>query len=101
VARLDKLETWLGTHHDLVVLRSHLRAARLPRAMQDDVARLDNIITRTQARLRDAALALGDRIYAEHRRTFLRRLERLWHAWKHRTRTRTHGSEDRTRRLAA
>jgi len=82
VTTLHRLESLLGDHHNLVVVRTHLQAARLPRSMRDDVDRLCEIITRTEERLRDKAVALGDRIYAEDGRTFVRRLKRLWHAWK-------------------
>lgn len=76
-AEAHELADLLGDHHDLSVLVAAVRATDDPGA-----ATLSTLAERRQAELLDAALALGDRLYAEKPSQFTRRIERYWRAWR-------------------
>lgn len=82
LAKLHDLETWLGDLHNLIVLSERIKAGDFPPSMTEEVARLCSLIEQQQTQLRDKALALGARVYAERGRAFVRRLERFWRAWR-------------------
>jgi CHAD domain-containing protein len=76
--RLHQLESWLGEHQNLVMLRHNLRAARFNPMVTDGIDRLVDIIVDREGRLRRNALTLGQRIYGLRRRTVVDSLDRLW-----------------------
>ena len=82
LASLHELETWLGNHHNLVVLAGRIRASELPPELRRDAARMCALIDRQLRDLRRKALARGAQVYAEHGRGFARRIEEDWRAWR-------------------
>jgi len=73
-----ELADLLGAHHDLTVLGEDLRA----RAQLANGEALAAAIARRQDELLDDALRLGERIYAEKPRAFLRRHRAYWECWR-------------------
>ena len=69
---LKQLEDWLGTDHNLEVLRGNVAGE----------AALLHLIDRYQGELRERALRMGRRIYSERPSRFLTRMECLWDAWQ-------------------
>ncbi len=69
---LKQLEDWLGTDHNLEVLRGKVAGE----------ATLLHLIDRYQKELRECALEMGQRIYLERPARFGSRMERLWDAWQ-------------------
>ena len=69
---LKQLEDWLGTHHNLEVLRGKVNGE----------ATLLHLIDRYQKELRECALEMGQRIYLEPPSRFGSRMARLWDAWQ-------------------
>ncbi|MGA3024534.1 MAG: CHAD domain-containing protein [Bryobacteraceae bacterium] len=74
---LKELETCLGDDHNLVVLRDRVAALENAPELAGLLAAVDN----RQKQLRDRALHLGDRLYAQKPREFVRHAEELWDAW--------------------
>lgn len=82
IARLKELETYLGDDHNLAVLKQ-LIDAEPERFGKDSAIRfLAFVIHRRQVYLRQQALWLGSRIYAERSTAFVDRIGRLWHVWR-------------------
>ena len=69
---LKQLEDWLGSDHNLEVLRAKVMS-------KPD---LPHLICRYQKELRERALDMGERIYLERPGCFRRRMERLWDVWQ-------------------
>lgn len=78
-AEAHGLADLLGDHHDLSVL---VATARDDAPDDSDTAAVAALAERRQAELLDAALQLGDRLYAEKPDQFTRRIERYWRAWR-------------------
>jgi CYTH domain-containing protein/CHAD domain-containing protein len=78
VGELHDLADLLGDHHDLSMLADDL-AARPGLGSRQALAAL---IERRQTELLDQALALGERLYAEKPKAFVRRLRGYWAAWR-------------------
>ena len=78
VGELHELADLLGDHHDLSMLADDL-AARPGLGSRQALA---GLIARRQDELLDDALALGERIYAEKPKAFVRRLRGYWAAWR-------------------
>lgn len=78
-AEAHELADLLGDHHDLSVL---VAKARDQAPDDPDTVALAALAERRQAELLDAALQLGDRLYAEKPDQFTRRIERYWRAWR-------------------
>lgn len=79
---LKELETWLGDHHNLVVLRDKVTAEPLAFGSQRNVDLLLKLIGKYEKELRDNAMSLGERIYEEKPGQFLKRMEHLWEVWQ-------------------
>jgi CHAD domain-containing protein len=79
---LKDLETWLGEHHNLEVLREKLAAEPESFGSQADVDLALNLIAKYQKRLMKDALSLGERVYEERPRDFERRMRGIWDAWQ-------------------
>jgi CHAD domain-containing protein len=78
VDQAHQLTDLLGDHHDLAVLADDLRT-------RDDVGdrgAFESAIEKRQAELLDAALGIGQRLYAEKPKAFRRRIERYWLVWR-------------------
>lgn len=80
---LHDLESWLGDDHNLAVLTQQ---------MQEDPDKyggkriLDSFLPVAglhQEELRSKALALGQRLYEEKPRDFVRKIQKLWEMWRH------------------
>ncbi len=69
----------LGDHHDLAVLAGDLEGRAEAVASRED---FETLIEARQAELLEAALELGERLYAEKPKHFLRRLHAYWRAWR-------------------
>jgi CHAD domain-containing protein len=74
---LKELETCLGDDHNLVVLRNR---AAMP-GSAPELAGLLAAVDNREAQLRDRAMHLGERLYAQKPREFIRHAEGLWDAW--------------------
>lgn len=69
----------LGDHHDLAVLAEDLEGRAELAASREDFR---GLIEARQAELLEAALELGERLYAEKPKHFRRRLRAYWRAWR-------------------
>jgi CHAD domain-containing protein len=76
-----ELSDLLGDHHDLAVLRDDALERRELLA-DGELERLLASISERQDELADEAIALGQRIYAEKPKAFVRRLRSYWSAWR-------------------
>ena len=84
---LERMETWLGDDHDLVVLRAQIAAA--DRRTQEEVAAsgVEQLADRRQQELRRRALAAGKQMFGSAPKQFEKRLERMWSSGKHHRRS--------------
>jgi CHAD domain-containing protein len=78
VDQAHELTALLGDHHDLAVLAADLKT----RTDLGDRAAFAAAIERRQGELLDAALGIGQRLYAEKPKAFRRRIKRYWLAWR-------------------
>jgi CHAD domain-containing protein len=79
---VHELADLLGDHHDLAVLAEDLEARA---GLVSSRADFEALIKARQGELLNAALALGERLYAEKPKHFLRRLRNYWRAWRGQT----------------
>jgi len=79
---LKQLEDWLGSDHNLTILRDRVTAEPRFYGTARDIEALMGLIGRYEKELRGSALGLGERIYRERPGRFRRRVERLWEAWQ-------------------
>jgi CHAD domain-containing protein len=93
--RLKELETCLGDDHNLAVLRERIAASE----NAADPAALLTLIDAREKLLRDRALRLGQRLYAQKPREFVRHAGELFDAW-HAPRI-SQGSAKKTKASAA
>lgn len=70
----------LGDDHDLWVLRGALMG--LDDEIPDDLEPLLRAIDQRRGQLQRRAVLLGERVYAEKPKAFLRRIHRYWKAWR-------------------
>ncbi len=75
---LKELETYLGDDHNLAVLRNCVAALGNAPELAGLLAAVDN----REKQLRDRALDLGERLYAQKPREFVRHAEELWDVWQ-------------------
>lgn len=73
-----RLADLLGDEHDLTVLHETLTSTVLPVPVYVDT--VVGLIERRRAELREEALELGARVYAESPRAYRRRMRRAWRA---------------------
>jgi CHAD domain-containing protein len=78
------LSDHLGDDHDLALLRDQVQRRRDAFASPGDQRHLLEEIDQRRGELQFAAISLGDRIYAEKRKRFIKRLHRRWEAWRDR-----------------
>jgi CHAD domain-containing protein len=82
VEQAHLLTNALGADHDLVVL-GDLSQDELKESMNDEEAELlSALINKRRAELKNEALALGQRFYAEKPRQFSQRLKDYWKVWQ-------------------
>jgi CHAD domain-containing protein len=78
-----ELADLLGDHHDLTVLAGDLRNRKAPAGEGDDgIAALMNAIEGRQEELLEAAVPVGERLYAESPKAFGKRMHAYWRAWR-------------------
>jgi CHAD domain-containing protein len=76
-----ELSDLLGDHHDLAVLRDDALERRELLA-DGELERLLAAVSERQDELADEAIKLGERIYAEKPKAFVKRLRSYWQAWR-------------------
>lgn len=75
------LADYLGDEHDLAVLRDRVTA---PGMSETAASALKALIDRRREELQDKAFSLGERLYADKPKKFVRRLTKHWSAWNRR-----------------
>ena len=75
-AALKDLETWLGEHHNLAVLRE-----RLPKEPREPIQLLLVLIEGEQKDLERNSISLARRLYEQKTKPFIRDLSKLWDVW--------------------
>jgi CHAD domain-containing protein len=93
---LDRLADLLGDDHDLALLGHELAEDEVPAAVDIDAVR--GLIGRRRAELQTEAARLGERVYAEKPKAFVRRMRRSWEAGRAMARK---SQEQRPSQLAA
>lgn len=76
------LADYLGDDHDLAVLRQKVVDNDTAFVDAADRDALVALIDRYRLRLQDKAFVLGDRIFEEKPRRFVRRMGKYWNAWR-------------------
>jgi len=79
---LHKLSGYLGNDHDQAVLADLLNTDEAM-GLEGERREIQRRIKQRRARLTQAAMMLGARIYAEKARNFTDRLAACWKAWRH------------------
>lgn len=76
------LSNYLGDVHDMAELKAYI--AERPELMADKEARqtLFGLLNQRQQELETAARPLGERIYAEKPKRFVKRMGHYWHVWQ-------------------
>lgn len=82
IDELKALSDRLGDDHDLAVLRQVLSDERASLGDADAVDTLIALGLRRQQQLREEALPLGQRLFAEKPKAFTGRLHAYWNAWR-------------------
>ena len=78
-----ELSDLLGDHHDLTMLASDVRDRDSLAGEGDEaIAALMNAIEGRQEELLEAAVPIGERIYAESPKAFGKRMHAYWRAWR-------------------
>jgi CHAD domain-containing protein len=77
-----ELADYLGDHHDLEVLAGDVGAREGIAAGDGERAILLELIERRQDELLEAAVPVGERLYAEPPKEFKRRVRAYWRAWR-------------------
>ena len=90
---LETLGEYLGDDHDLFVLRQSLQGKGATDIDGREWEFLQGLIDERQRELRMAAIALGERFYAEKPSTYCDRLARYWHAWRRDKKRRVRAAE--------
>ena len=78
----DALSDLLGDDHDLSVLRETLLEGDLDFGGQETIQALIGLISQRQIELRAKAKQLGDTLYTEPPKHFIKRLRSYWKAWQ-------------------
>jgi CHAD domain-containing protein len=77
-----KLSDYLGDEHDLTVLREAVMAKRDLFRDEASLSALLALIERRQSELREKALLLGARFFADKPKAFALRFEKYWKQWR-------------------
>ncbi|MBV9269023.1 MAG: CHAD domain-containing protein [Acidobacteriaceae bacterium] len=78
---LHDLETWLGDDHNLVVLCEQLEQDSDGFGGQDTVQLFSALARQEQGELRKKSESLGQRVYEEKPKEFVRNVSKLWDVW--------------------
>ena len=81
-ASLKELETWLGDDHNLVVLSEVLNDKPEEYGGKSIVQLFLAATGLHQKELRENSISLGERVYAEQPKRFVRSIALLWKAWQ-------------------
>ena len=79
---LKDLEDWLGTGHNLAVLRDRVTAEPEFYGSSKEVDVLLAAMAHYEKDVHERALEMGAKVYMEAPRRFRRRMARLWEAWQ-------------------
>jgi CHAD domain-containing protein len=79
--KTDTLSDLLGDDHDLGVLEGFLRSDARQHGGARRLSALFRAMERRRSELRKAARPIGDAVYGDSSKEFVKRLEALWHAW--------------------
>ena len=79
---LKQLEDWLGSDHNLEVLRARVAAEPAFYGTPEEIELLMNLIARREKELRASSRTIGDRIYVESPTAYRKRLHGVWDAWQ-------------------
>jgi hypothetical protein len=79
---LHDLETWLGDDHNLVVLCEQLERDPKRYGGDETVQKFTALARQEQAELRARSQSVGERIYEEKPKAFVRNLSKLWQIWE-------------------
>lgn len=79
---LKQLEDWLGSDHNLEVLRAKIAAEPEFYGAPEDIELLMDLIAKREKELRDCSQTLGGRVYVESPGAYRKRLHRLWDVWQ-------------------
>ena len=79
---LQDLEDWLGTGHNLAVLRGRVTAEPEFYGSSEEIDVLLAAIAHYEKHVHERALEMGAKVYMEAPRRFRQRMERLWEAWQ-------------------
>jgi CHAD domain-containing protein len=77
-----ELSDLLGDHHDLTVLAEDIRARDRLSEDGDELAAVMSVIEGRQEELLEAAVPIGERLYAEAPEDFTKRIRAYWRAWR-------------------
>jgi CHAD domain-containing protein len=83
-AQTHDLSDHLGDDHDLVLLREQVQRRRQDFGEAGDQRLLLELIDQRRGELQFAASSLGERIYSEKPKKFVKRLESRWKLWRKR-----------------
>lgn len=81
---LNDLETKLGDHHNLQVLKERIEALDSPKCDTAGAMAVLQLLTNEQTRLAKEATDIGDRLYSVKANEEFRKIEQLWHTWRNR-----------------
>jgi CHAD domain-containing protein len=87
---LKDLETWLGEHHNLQVLRETILKQPGNFGQETDVDLCLKLVCKDQKELRKNALSLGERVYEEPPQRFRDRVKHLWLSWRSQPKSLSH-----------
>lgn len=77
-----ELADLLGDHHDLEVLGADAAGRQELIAAGDELASLLELVERRQDELLELAIPIGERLYAEKPKVFMKRARTYWRAWR-------------------
>jgi CHAD domain-containing protein len=77
-----ELSDLLGNHHDLTVLAVDARSREAELGDGDGLEALLELMERRQDELLEAAIPIGERLYAEDPKLFVGRIRTYWRAWR-------------------
>ena len=81
---LNDLETKLGDHHNLEVLKERIQALDNPSCDEAGRFAVLQLVTSEQNRLSQEAKEIGERLYCVKANEELRNIKKLWHTWRNR-----------------
>jgi CHAD domain-containing protein len=77
-----ELSDLLGDHHNLTVLAQDAQTRADLVGGDEDLGAIVNVIEGRQGELLEAAIPIGERLYADSPKVFVKRLRAYWRAWR-------------------